>query len=811
MARGKLHHHLLLSSLFIMLSALAGGVIIPAAAADHAPVPQRLQPDRQPKILIKQFAEKLEPVRDIVEKELSEGKIPGAVVLAGTPEGVVYRRAFGYRSIEPGQLPMTEETIFDVASLTKVVATTTAIMQLAEKGKLKLDARVARYWPAFSARGKRDITLRQLLTHYSGLRPDLDLKPQWSGYKTAMRMIIREKPVCRPGTCFIYSDINFEILGEIVRRVSGKPLNVYCPKNIFKPLGMTNTLFNPSRRLRDRIAPTEYYEGKMRCGIVHDPACFSMGGMAGHAGLFSTADDLSRFAQMLLHGGRIGHVRILKTATVDKMTTPQSPPGEKTLRGLGWDIGPPLASNRDELPPVGSYGHLGFTGTAIWIDPTSKVYVIVLTNRVHPDGKGDVKALRANIKALVSDAIGPVSPEQIMAGQPLLARYFNLPKNTACLSEGSVLTGIDVLGEEKFSPFLGKRVGLITNHTGLDAEGRRTLDLFYRAPGVSLAAVFSPEHGLLGKDDEKVSSMREPTTGLPVYSLYGKVRRPTDSMLKGLDALVFDIQDAGVRFYTYISTMGYAMEAAARKGIDFYVLDRPNPINSSMVQGPVMDDNLKCFTGYFPLPVRHGMTVGELAEMFNDKYRIGAKLHVIKMQGYQRTDWYDETGLKWVNPSPNIRSLTEALLYPGVAMAEGANVSVGRGTETPFELLGAPWIDSGRLAEYLNSRRIAGVRFTPVDFIPGSDIYKDKICRGVMIMLTDRQALDPAVMGVEIVGALYRLYPRDFEIDKTLGLIGARNVLQAIKQGKDPQSVVLLWQNPLEKFLKLRAKYLLYQ
>ena len=800
----------LLPSLFFMLSALTGAVVMPAAA-EHVPEPQLLQPKHQPDILIKQFSEKLEPVRDIVEKDLREGKIPGAVIVVGTPEGVVYRRAFGYRSIEPRQLPMTEETIFDVASLTKVVATTTAIMQLAEKGKLKLDARVARYWPAFSARGKRDITLRQLLTHYSGLRPDLDLKPQWSGYKTAMRMIIREKPVCRPGTCFIYSDINFEILGEIVRRVSGKPLNVYCPKNIFKPLGMTNTLFNPSRRLRDRIAPTEYYEGTMRCGIVHDPACFSMGGMAGHAGLFSTADDLSRFAQMLLHGGRIGHVRILKTATVDKMTTPQSPPGEKTLRGLGWDIGPPLASNRDELPPVGSYGHLGFTGTAIWIDPTSKVYVIVLTNRVHPDGKGDVKALRANIKALVSDAIGPVSPEQIMAGQPLLARYFNLPKNTACLSEGSVLTGIDVLGEEKFSPFLGKRVGLITNHTGLDAEGRRTLDLFYRAPGVSLAAVFSPEHGLLGKDDEKVSSMREPTTGLPVYSLYGKVRRPTDSMLKGLDALVFDIQDAGVRFYTYISTMGYAMEAAARKGIDFYVLDRPNPINSSMVQGPVMDDNLKCFTGYFPLPVRHGMTVGELAEMFNDKYRIGAKLHVIKMQGYQRTDWYDETGLKWVNPSPNIRSLTEALLYPGVAMAEGANVSVGRGTETPFELLGAPWIDSGRLAEYLNSRRIAGVRFTPVDFIPGSDIYKDKICRGVMIMLTDRQALDPAVMGVEIVGALYRLYPRDFEIDKTLGLIGARNVLQAIKQGKDPQSVVLLWQNPLEKFLKLRAKYLLYQ
>ena len=799
----------LLPSLFFMLSALTGAVVMPAAA-EHVPEPQLLQPKHQPDILIKQFSEKLEPVRDIVEKDLREGKIPGAVIVVGTPEGVVYRRAFGYRSIEPRQLPMTEETIFDVASLTKVVATTTAIMQLAEKGKLRLDAPVARYWPAFRAKGKKDITVRQLLTHYSGLRPDLDLKPGWSGYKSAMRMIVREKPECRPGTCFIYSDINFEILGDIVRRVSGKPLNIYCSKHIFKPLGMTDTVFNPSRRFRARIAPTEYYEGNMRCGIVHDPACLKMGGMAGHAGLFSTADDISRFARMLLNGGKIGRVRILKTATVDKMTTPQSPPGGRTLRGFGWDIGPPLASNRDELPPVGSYGHLGFTGTALWIDPISKVYVIVLTNRVHPDGKGDVKMLRADIKALVADAIGPVSPEQIMARQPLLTRYFNLPKNNAGLSEGRVLTGIDVLGEENYSSLLGKRVGLITNHTGLDAEGRRTLDLFYRAPGVTLAAVFSPEHGLYGKNDEKVSSTIEPTTGLPVYSLYGDVRRPTDRMLKGLDALVFDIQDAGVRFYTYISTMGYAMEAAAQKGIDFYVLDRPDPINSSLVQGPVMDSDLRCFTGYFPMPVRYGMTVGELAEMFNNEYKLGAKLHIIKMQGYQRTDWYDETGLKWVNPSPNIRSLTEEILYPGVAMAEGANVSVGRGTETPFELLGAPWIDAGKLVEYLNSRRIAGVRFTPVDFMPGSDIYKNKICHGIKITIMDRQVVDPGVMGVEIIGALYRLYPRDFQLDKTLGLIGERNVLQAIKQGKDPQYAALLWQGPLEQFLKLRAKYLLY-
>ncbi len=785
---------MLLAMLFIVQPALG------------APDSSALQQQRE------QFSERLVPIRDIVEKEIHKGNIPGAVVLIGTPEGIIYRGAFGHRSLEPSQAPMTEDTVFDLASLTKVVATTTAIMQLAEKGKLRIDAPAARYWPAFGAKGKKRITLRQLLTHYSGLRADLDLKPAWSGYKTAMRMIVREKPVCAAGTCFIYSDINFEILGEIVRRVSGQPLNVYCRKNIFRPLGMIDTVFRPSKSLRARIAPTQYCRGEMLCGEVHDTTSRWMGGMAGHAGLFSTADDLSRFALMLLNGGSAGRARILKAATVEKMTSPQSPPGKRALRGLGWDIEPPLASNRNELPPVGSFGHLGYTGTALWIDPVSKIYVIVLSNRVHPDGKGDVKVLRADIKALVAEAVGPVSPERIMAARPSLSGYFRLAKDSPAAPrlQKSVMTGIDVLEAKGFSPLLGKRVGLITNHTGLDAEGRRTLDLFYRAPGIKLAAVFSPEHGLFGQADKEVRSTRETSTGLPVYSLYGEVRRPTDSMLKGLDALVFDVQDAGVRFYTYISTMGYAMEAAAQKGIDFYVLDRPNPITGSLVQGPVMDRDLKCFTGYFPLPVRHGMTVGELAEMFNSEYRIGVKLHVIKMRGYQRGDWYDETGLRWVNPSPNLRSLAEAVLYPGVAMVEGANVSVGRGTDTPFELLGAPWIDSGKLAEYLKSRGIAGVHFMPVTFIPRSDIYKNKTCRGVKIVLTDRRTLDPAILGVEIISALHSLYPRDFQLDGTLGLVGARNVVQAVKEGKDPHAAALLWQGPLEKFLKMRAKYLLY-
>jgi uncharacterized protein YbbC (DUF1343 family) len=334
--------------------------------------------------------------------------------------------------------------------------------------------------------------------------------------------------------------------------------------------------------------------------------------------------------------------------------------------------------------------------------------------------------------------------------------------------------------------------------------------LLARAPGVKLLALFSPEHGLEGQADSRVPSGRDAATGLPVYSLYGDTERPTDRMLEGLDALVFDIQDAGVRFYTYITTLGYCLEAAAQKGIEFYVLDRPNPINGDEVQGPILDDDLRSFVAYYSLPIRHGMTVGELAEMFNNENHLGAKLHFIKMQNWQRTDWYDETGLAWVNPSPNLRNLTEEVLYPGVAMVEGANVSVGRGTDTPFELLGAPWMDSRNLAAYLNARNIQGVRFVPVDFQPSSSSFASHLCHGVQIALIDRQALDPTELGVELAAALWKLYPQDFQLEKTLPLIGARWVLQAIEAGKDPRRIVFEWQDALEQFRTLRAKYLLY-
>jgi uncharacterized protein YbbC (DUF1343 family)/CubicO group peptidase (beta-lactamase class C family) len=756
----------------------------------------------------------LGPIAEAVLEAIRAGHLPGAVVVVGNKGKVVYRQAFGDRSLVPRKLPMTLDTVFDLASLTKVVATTTALMQLVERGRLRIEDPVSKYWPEFKGNGKERITVRHLLTHYSGLR-DVNMNQKRSGYDTALKMIAAGKPISPPGTRFQYSDVNFIILGEIIQRIYGRPLDAYCDEFIFKPLEMKDTGFRPSSSLLDRIAPTQYQQGnsgKILRGEVHDSTSHTMGGVTGHAGLFSTADDLSIFCQTLLDGGISGGVRILSPLTVEKMTTPQSPANKRILRGLGWDIDSPLSSCRGELFPIGSFGHTGFTGTSIWIDPVSRTYVILLTNRVHPEGKGDVGPLRSQIATIVAAGFGSAAVAQGSPSPRLVSGQYEPMKSYPGqeLRNGAVETGITVLEKARYASLSGLRVGVITNHSGLDAAGRRTLDLFAGAPGVKLVSVFVPEHGLSGQMEGKIPSNSNFKKGLPLYSLYGDVSRPTEKMLDGLDALVFDIQDAGARFYTYITTMGYAMEAAAKKGIAFYVLDRPNPLTASAVQGPVMEWDLKSFTGYFPLPVRHGMTVGELAQMFNTENKIGVRLHVIKMRGYKRTDWYDETGLQWTNPSPNLRTLTQATLYPGVAMVEAANVSVGRGTGTPFELLGAPWINGRNLAAYLNNRNIQGARFLPVEFVPNSDRFKNERCPGVQIILVDRQALDAAALGVEIASALHQLHPGDFQMDKTLSMIGSRAVLQAIKEGQSPDSIIQSWQPALEDFLELRSKYVLY-
>jgi uncharacterized protein YbbC (DUF1343 family)/CubicO group peptidase (beta-lactamase class C family) len=753
----------------------------------------------------------------IVEKAVAEGNIPGAVLLVGHNGKVVHRRAFGERSLEPLREPMTVDTIFDLASLTKCIATATSIMKLVEQGRIRVGDSVATYLPDFAQNGKKDITIRDLLTHYSGMPPDLDLKSAWSGREMAYEMAMSEKPINPPGSQFVYSDINFETLGFLVEKITGQTLNEFASANIFVPLGMKHTRFLPPREWEPRIAPTQYDEqGQMLRGVVHDPTARRMGGVAGHAGLFSTADDMALFAEDLLSG-----FTVLSQSAVDKMISPQQPPNATALRGLGWDIDSPFSTNRGELLPVGSFGHTGFTGTSLWIDPVTDTYIILLTNAVHPRGGKSTVSLRSKVATAVVEALDFTASEQDKMRLARITGYNELmpASHRIVARNGEVKTGIDVLEAHSFRELHANinhpvKVGLVTNQTGVNARGERTVDVLAHAAGIKLAAIFSPEHGIAGLlDTTATSNSEDPATGVPIYSVYGDTdakRRPSSSALDGLDLLVFDIQDIGTRFYTYETTLGYFLEAAAKANKEIVVLDRPNPIGGSFVQGPVADAGRESFVSYWQTPVRHGMTVGELARMFNAERAIHANLAVVPMQGWVRGDWFDSTGELWVNPSPNMRSLTEAALYPGIGMIEQSNISVGRGTDTPFELVGAPWIHAVEFAKYLNARDIAGVRFTPVEFTPDSSVYAQQRCGGVQIVVGDRNVLDAPELGIEFASALESLYPQSYKVAAVDTLMANNASLEAIVAGDDPRYVAEQWRDGLAKFELLRAKYLLY-
>lgn len=376
---------------------------------------------------------------------------------------------------------------------------------------------------------------------------------------------------------------------------------------------------------------------------------------------------------------------------------------------------------------------------------------------------------------------------------------------------GRVQTGLDVLEAQKFAPLRGKHVGLITNHTGVDFQGRTNIELLARASGVQLVALFSPEHGIAGHADEQVASSKDPSTGLPIFSLYGDHLRPTDDMLKGIDALVFDVQDAGVRFYTYTTTMGYCMEEAAKRGIAFYVLDRPNPIGGEIVEGPMLDPDKTGFVAYFPLPVRYGLTIGELAQLFNTENHINCELHVIAMKNWHRNYFLESTGVRWIPPSPNLRTLRGALLYPGLEVLQNAGVSVGRGTQTPFEEFGAPWIDGQEVASELNARNVPGVRFTNQPFIPVSGLYAGQRCGGVGVRVTDRAAVRSMRVGLEIASLLQKNYSKNFDVTKTLLLLGNEATVRALQAGSSPEEIIASWGADLAAFEQIRRKYFLYQ
>src|SRR5437870_5078923 len=786
-------------------------------------------------------ADRLARMDSVIRESIDKNELPGAVVLVARHEKVVWRKAYGARAIEPQRETMTTDTIFDLASLTKVVATTTSIMMLIEQGKLRLNDSVMKFIPEMKGGGRDAITIENLLTHMTGFAPDFDLRERWIGYDEAMKRLYRESLRSQPGTRFVYSDINYIALGEVVHRVSGLTLDEFARRNIYAPLGMRDTGFRPGAQLVARIAPTEKRRGQMNYlgdtganagaegeqwlrGPVHDPTSFRMGGVAGHAGLFSTADDLAIYCQMILNGGIHNGTRVLSPLSVATMTRPRAVAEDGAARGLGWDIATSFSSNKGDLFPLGSFGHTGFTGTSIWIDPATDSFVIFLSNRVHPDGKGDVGPLRGRVASIVAAAITDTTAakareEASSTAAELLAsiarlnstRSSNPAANLNTSVGAEVLNGIDVLERDGFTQLAGMRIGLVTNQTGRDRAGRQTIDILSKAPEVKLVALFSPEHGIRGVADDRVSDTKDEQTGLPIYSLYGETRRPGPEQLKDLDALVYDIQDVGARFYTYITTLGYVMEEAAKAKLPVFVLDRPNPINGVDVEGPPADADKLSFTAYHTIPVRHGLTVGELARLYNDERHIGCDLRVIRMENWQRAMWFDATGLVWINPSPNMRSLTEAALYPGVGLLETTNLSVGRGTDTPFEVIGAPWLDGPRLATYLNARRIPGVRFIPLRFTPKSSVFKNEECKGINLVVTDRAKFQSVSTGIEMAAALHQLFPAQWKIDAYSHLLVNSDALERLKRGDSPEEIVRSWANGLENFRRARMRALLYE
>jgi len=737
----------------------------------------------------------------LIDDAIAAGKCPGAVLLVGRGDDVIYRKAYGNRAIEPRIFRMTPDTIFDMASLTKSLATAPSIMILADRGKLALMDKVAKYIPEFAQNGKQDITIEQLLLHRSGLIPDNDIADYSAGPAEAWKKIYALKPQWPPGTHFAYSDVGYIVLGKIVETVSGRSLDEFALHEIFQPLGMSHSRFKPPDAWRELCAPTQERNGHWMIGEVHDPRAFALGGVAGHAGLFSTDDDLSRFCRMLLHEGTLDGNRILGQSTYREMIKQRCLPDGSGCRGYGFDVDTAYSGCRGDRFDRGStFGHTGFTGTMFWVDPVHQCYLILLTNSVHPDGKGNILRLRHDVATVVAEALLGNAATTMPSTQPIAMR-----------PPEPVLCGIDVLEKEHFAPLTGKRIALVTNHTGLDAGGRRTVDVLLGAANLHVVKLFSPEHGLYGLVDEKVSDTIDPKTGLKVYSLYGKTEKPTAEMLQGVDAIVYDIDDVGARYYTYTTTMGLCMEAAAGHKLAMFVLDRPNPVTGMLVDGPLADEGDLSFIAFAPIPVSHGMTHGELARLFNDQRGIHCDLTVIPMRGWHRWMWFDDTGRMWTHPSPNIRNPNQALVYLGVGFLEATNVSVGRGTDQPFEMFGAPWIDGRRLAAALNATALPGLRFVAITFTPASSKFAGQECQGCYIEVTDRTAVEPVRAGLTIAWTLKHLFGSAFQIRQVGHLLRNARSLGVLMETDDPGRIAESWREPLEAFKRLREKYLLYR
>ena len=720
-------------------------------------------------------------VRAALDTAVAEAKAPGAVAYIGDLEHTHAHVAVGARQLVPEQRPAELDTVYDLASLTKVVATTTAVMLLAEDGAIDLDAPVSAYLaiPQFSA-----IAVRHCLTHTAGLDPG---KPLYKECTTIDAMLERYAAMplrWPPGTRWLYSDVSFMVLGRIVELVSGRSLDAFCMERIFTPLEMNNTRYIPPADWAARCAATERcpWRGKTMIGQVHDENAYAVGGVAGHAGLFSTAPDLARFVRALLGG------KVLKGETVDRMMQLGLVPAWP-WQGLGWQLDAWPTKNFGFLPTRNSAGHAGWTGTSLWMDRTTRTFAILLSNTCHPArDTRDNETLRRSFHT----AIGAI--------------YYPNSTNTH--------TGLDRLVREDFRGLRGKRIALLAHHAAVDQFGRHIIDVLALAPDVTLARLYSPEHGLTGQA-EAGATVGAQTAQVPVVSLYGKRTAPTADELSGIDTFAIDLQDVGARYYTYPATMRACLKACAAAGVPVLVLDRPNPCGGIALEGPIAanTDSLVCWGA---VPARHGMTMGEIAEWFRttELKDSGLDLTVNLLDGWRPERLFGECSLAWVPASPNLPTPETALVYSGTCLFEGTNVSEGRGTDTPFTLVGAPWLDAARVIAAVPGDATPGLQLAPATFtprsIPGkaaSPKYLDTECRGVRIAVTGPHAARPFATAVALLCAIRRIHPDQFVWEKSFDVLAGTPALrEQIDRGGDPLNIIAGYAAPLAEFDAARPK-----
>lgn len=720
---------------------------------------------------------KLSALEQAMQGSIDRGEISGAVVELGRHDGVLARRALGKLQSSPPSWYLPD-TRFDLASLTKPFTALTCLLLMREQG-VRLDARVANFLPEFAAGGKGNVTIRDLLLHQSGL-PAANPLGDLRGDPSAQRKRILELPPSGKLGEFVYSDVNFMVLGLLIEKLSGEPLDRVMRAKLIAPLSLDHTTFRrPSEQLGngDLFAPTEpgrliptdpKSPEQLLRGVVHDPRARMLDGVAGHAGLFSTAEDLGKLARALLSHSPPLDDQLTQTMLVPKRFA-------KQVRGLGWQL-------RQSDPRV--FGHYGFTGTSLWIDPTRDGYVVVLTSRLYPGGKGTADPLRG---AVHREAHAAFAADLGVHSAPVV--------------------GADGLRLNDFAPIAGSKVLLLTNESARLRDGRTTIELFRDAPDVELVALLSPEHGIDGRQSGLIANSRDRFTGLPVRSLYSRAGLDVDAkQLAGADVIVFDLQDVGTRFYTYFSTLHSLLRSAAKTKQRVVVLDRPNPLGGDRVDGPSVDARKATFVHHMRLPLLHGLTSGEFARYVVEQERLDVKLEVVKLRSWNRDDIL-QPNQSWAPPSPNLRTRDSVLLYPLLGPFETTSLSVGRGTDTPFELIGAPYVDAEALVAALGE--VPGLEITPTRFVPRASTQRGRRCNGLRFRVRDATAFDPMRSLILLAQALLKAYPQ-VDARRLDDLLAHSATQEALGRGDSIAQIQSLWRQDLETFRARRRSSLLY-